>query len=198
MTPHLRPSPRDVFVHVAQRSPHRSALFSTPSDYRALLDVLGRGLPQHLARPIAYCLMPDGWELVVGTSDPHAVQACLHRVLATHSPRRRDPRASPMSALPLPAVSDLVRCCRQVERRALQAGLVRRAQDWPWSSLAARLRDDPRLPLVDTPFLSSRVWVDHVNEPDESLRRPLPDAMRLHPSLATPPSRRRHPPPHRP
>jgi putative transposase len=58
-----------------------------------------------------------------------------------------------------------MRTCRYVERNALRAGLVRRAQDWPWCSLADRLRPEPRLPLVSTPFLVSDAWIEYVNAP---------------------------------
>lgn len=56
-----------------------------------------------------------------------------------------------------------MRVCRQVERAALEARLVRRAQDWPWASLSERLRPACDLPMVNAPFLSSRAWADYVN-----------------------------------
>src|SRR5690349_18838811 len=55
--------------------------------------------------------------------------------------------------------------CRYVERSALRAGLVSAAQDWPWGSLAERLRFHTRLPLVSTPFLASSAWAEYVNAP---------------------------------
>ena len=55
--------------------------------------------------------------------------------------------------------------CRYVERNALRANLVARAEDWPWSSLYRRVaRMDPSwlsvwpVPLPDD-------WVAHVNLP---------------------------------
>jgi putative transposase len=71
----------------------------------------------------------------------------------------------------IPAVGDLVRVCRYVERNALHAGLVRQAQDWPWGSLAQRLHSFQYVPLVNAPFRSSRAWADYVNT-----KRPGDDA----------------------
>ena len=50
-----------------------------------------------------------------------------------------------------------------MERNALQAGLVRQAQDWPWASLSERLQPAQCVPLVNAPFLSTRAWADYVN-----------------------------------
>jgi hypothetical protein len=56
-----------------------------------------------------------------------------------------------------------VTVCRYVERNALSAGLVARAQDWPWCSLAARVSSNMPVPLVSTAFLASNAWIDYVN-----------------------------------
>lgn len=68
-----------------------------------------------------------------------------------------------MVTTPLAEIDDLIRAARDVERQALAAGLVRRAQDWPWGSLAGRLDATNPLPLVAAPFLESRAWTDYVN-----------------------------------
>ena len=59
----------------------------------------------------------------------------------------------------------LVVTCRYVERNALAARLVRRAEDWPWSSLSERINPDSNMPVVCTPFLISEAWLDYVNTP---------------------------------
>jgi putative transposase len=55
--------------------------------------------------------------------------------------------------------------CRDVERNALRAGLVRRAEAWRWGSLWRRQQGDPRLVeiLSDWPVRQPRGWLDHVN-----------------------------------
>jgi len=167
------------YFHVINRSARRLVLFARPADYRAFLRLLGQALARHPVRLVAYSLMPDHWHLVVGPTDSTALSRCLHWVTSTHAVRLRHHRDSvgegPLyqgrfTSLELPAVGDLVRVCRYVERNALQAHLVRRAQDWPWSSLSERLRPSMNLPLVNTPFLSSRAWADYVNT-----RRPSDD-----------------------
>jgi putative transposase len=160
------------YFHVINRSAGRLVLFAQPADYRAFLDVLGQALARHPVRLIAYSLMPNHWHLVMGPTGSTALSKCLHWVTSTHAVRFRHCRDSigdgpvyqgRFTSLELPAIGDLMRACRYVERNALQAHLVRRAQDWPWCSLSERLHPSASLPLVNTPFLSSRAWADYVN-----------------------------------
>ena len=160
------------YFHVINRSVRKLVLFTQPADYRAFLSILSQGLEQHPARLIAYSVMPNHWHLVMGHTDTATLSRCLHWVTSTHAIRLNRHRDSVgegpvyqgrFTSVEIPAVGDLVRVCRYVERNALHAGLVRQAQDWPWASLAERLQASPRVPLVNAPFLSSRAWADYVN-----------------------------------
>jgi putative transposase len=157
---------------VINRSVRRLVLFTQPADYRAFLSILGQALEQHPVRLIAYSVMPNHWHLVMGQTDTATLSRCLHWVTSTHAIRLNRHRQSVgegpvyqgrFTSVEIPAVGDLVRVCRYVERNALQAGLVRRAQDWPWGSLSERLQSSQCVPLVNAPFLSSRAWADYVN-----------------------------------
>lgn len=167
-----RSSQRASYFHVINRSARKLVLFTQPADYRAFLAILGQALEQHPVRLVAYTLMPNHWHLVVGPTGTAALSRCLHWVTATHAIRLNRHRQSVghgpvyqgrFNSVEIPAVGDLVRVCRYVERNALQARLVRRAQDWPWASLSERLQPSQGLPLVNAPFLCSRAWADYVN-----------------------------------
>lgn len=167
-----RSTQRATYFHVINRSARRLVLFEQPADYRSFLTILSQGLAQHPVRLIAYCLMPNHWHLVMGPTDTSSLSRCLHWVTVTHAVRLHRFRnlvgdgpvyQGRFTSMEIPAVGDLMRVCRYVERNALQARLVRRAQDWPWCSLAERLQPEMDLPMVTTPFLASRAWVDYVN-----------------------------------
>jgi putative transposase len=51
-----------------------------------------------------------------------------------------------------------------VEGNPLAAGLVRRAEDWRWSSLRLRLDGDPLGLLSEGPVPLPANWMDYVNE----------------------------------
>jgi len=56
---------------------------------------------------------------------------------------------------------------RYVERNALRANLVQRAEDWRWSSLWRRQHSDakPALVLANWPLSLPPDWLDSVNRP---------------------------------
>ena len=70
-------------------------------------------------------------------------------------------------AFPMQTDAHFLTVCRYVERNALRAGLVRRAEDWRWGSLARRRSRDPdaRTLLSDWPVDPPRGWLRIVNEP---------------------------------
>ena len=162
------------YFHIINRSVRRLVLFTQPADYRAFLSILSEALAEHPVRLVAYSVMPNHWHMVMGQTDTTTLSRCLHWVTSTHAIRLNRHRQSVaegpvyqgrFASMEIPAVGDLVRVCRYVERNALQEGLVRRAQDWPWSSLSERLQTEQRVPLVNAPFLCSRAWADYVNTP---------------------------------
>lgn len=169
-----RSTQRTSYFHVINRSVRGLVLFTQPADYRAFLAILSQALERHPVQLIAYSLMPNHWHLVMGQTDTAILSRCLHWVTSTHAIQlnrfRQSASEGPVyqgrfTSVEIPAVGDLVRVCRQVERNALQAGLVRQAQDWPWASLSDRLQSSQCVPLINAPFLSTRSWADYVNTP---------------------------------
>ena len=76
----------------------------------------------------------------------------------------------------------LRRCMRElargeyVERNALRAGLVERAEDWRWGSLHQRTHQADGPPLCDWPLPQPPDWTEYVNAPQteaelEAIRR---------------------------
>jgi putative transposase len=59
----------------------------------------------------------------------------------------------------------LLAVCRYVERNALRAGLVARAEDWPWSSLWRRTYGpaSARALLAPSSVPCPAGWLEHVN-----------------------------------
>jgi REP-associated tyrosine transposase len=174
------------FFHVINRSTRKAPLFQKSRDYRAFLGTLKEGLVHHPVNLLAYCVMSTHWHLVLGPVVPIELSQLMHWVTLTHAIRwhrhRRTVGQGPVyqgrfKSEAIVAAARLVHACRYVERNALRAGLVKRAQDWPWSSLSERLSPAVGIPLVSTPFLASPMWVDYVNAPlalDERLQRPDP------------------------
>ena len=68
--------------------------------------------------------------------------------------------------------------CRYVERNALRAGLVKRAEDWRWSSLWQRTHGGGEAPewLAQWPIERPGNWLEWTNQPQISVEL---DALRI-------------------
>ena len=170
-----RPRRRQLIAphfHVINRSVRRMPLFLRPKDYRAFLEVLQIGFARYQVCPIAYCILSNHWHLVLEPAGTAELIRFMHWVTVTHAIRwhrhHRSVGGGPVYqgryySVPIDAADDLMRVCRYVERNAMAARVVKRAQDWPWCSLAARLAARDDLPLKSAPFFSSAAWIDYVN-----------------------------------
>jgi len=166
---------------IVATTPNKTPIFTLPAHYRAVEHHLRDALTAHQVKLISYCLMSARWQLVVGPNDPARVDQCLERVTAARGSAWFEGLSVVVQRLE--TVSDLLRAARDAEREALRCGLVRQAQDWPWSSLAERLQPSGRLELVEAPFLASAAWVDFVNTArpeDEEARGLWPALTRRH------------------
>jgi putative transposase len=160
--------------HVVNRSVRRIPIFIRRTDYRAFLAVLQEGFDKFAVVPLAYCVMPNHWHLVLEPAGTAVLIRFMHWVTVTHAVRwhrhHRTVGGGPVyqgryHAIPIETAEGLMRACRYVERNALSSGMARRAEDWPWCSLAERLRGGADLPLKPAPFFTSSAWVEYVNQP---------------------------------
>ena len=76
---------------------------------------------------------------------------------------------SRFKSFPIQTDEHFLTVCRYVERNALRARLAKRAEDWPWCSLACRVQKlDKRSALLDDwPVECPRGWGQAVNRPQE-------------------------------
>src|SRR5262249_24299702 len=85
-------------------------------------------------------------------------------------------------AFPVSSDTNFLRLCRYVERNGLRAGLVARAEDWPWSSLAQRAGDRTPVILTEWPVTRPADWnelvqldvVDETHELRQAIKRSSP------------------------
>ena len=102
------------------------------------------------------------------------LSAFMHQLMTTHVRRWHAHHCEGeghvyqgrFKSFPVESDEHLDTLCRYVERNAVRAGLVERAEDWVWSSVWARLHpDDSRgLPLDDWPLPRPVDWLDRVNQ----------------------------------
>jgi putative transposase len=171
-----RHTPGGFVYHALNRATARLKLFRKAADYEAFLRVFDEALDRHPIRVLAYCLMPTHWHVVLWPADDGQVSAFLRWLTLTHSVRWHKHYQSTGSghvyqnrfkAFAVAEDAHLLTVVRYVERNALRAGLVPRAEDWRWSSLACRLAGGApaQRRLHAWPIPRPPDWLPHVAEP---------------------------------
>ena len=163
-----------IVFHVLNRASRRHPLFSEDRDYEAFVHLLGQASRRASVRILAYCVMPNHWHLVVWPRTDGELSSFMHWLTMTHAVRwhscRRTAGLGPVyqgrfKAVPVQDDMHLLRVCRYVERNAVRAGLVQRAEDWHWGSLWQRVENCHPVPLSAWPIPYPPEWPRLVNDP---------------------------------
>jgi putative transposase len=165
----------DGHYHVISRGNNRAQLFGEPCDYKAFVELMAQAQRRLGLSLLAACVMPNHVHLVVAQARPTDISRWMHWLLTTHSHRYHLRRESSgrvwqgrFKAFPIEQDAHLLTVMRYVERNALRAGLVHRAEDWAWGSLAWRhLGTQPEL-LSAPPLALPANWLTWVNSPQTS------------------------------
>jgi putative transposase len=171
-----RQAPGGIVYHVLNRAVARLPLFQKPPDYAAFLRVVAEALPGHPMRILGFILMPNHWHFVLWPENDGDLSAFCRWLTHTHSMRWHAHHHTSgtghiyqgrFKSFPVESDDHLYAVCRYVERNALRAKLVRRAERWRWSSLWRRLHGDaePGRLLSPWPIPLPATWVEHVHEP---------------------------------
>src|SRR5436190_718858 len=131
-----------VCYHVLNRGNARRTIFHKPADFDAFVQAARRASDLVPMRVLAWCLMPNHFHLVLWPEADPDLSRWMHRLMNTHVRRyHRHYHGSGhvwrgrFKAFPIEADEHLLTVLRYVERNPLRAGLVERAELWPWSSL---------------------------------------------------------------
>ena len=154
----------------------RGKIFHKPEDFEAFERILAEGLERYACRILAYQLMPSHWHLVLQPTEEGGMSNFLRWVSLTHTMRSHAHYRTGgeghiyqgrFKSFPVQDDEHFLVVCRYVERNALRAGLVKRAEDWRWGSLNRWLDDPEREPQLLSPWPIPRAprWIERVNTP---------------------------------
>ena len=171
-----RIAPGGMVYHVLNRAVARLPLLQKDQDYDAFEAVLAEAWQRHPIRILDYCLMPNHWHLVLYPRADGELTAFVRWLTHTHTMRWHAHYHTTgtghlyqgrFKSIPVQTDEHFLTVCRYVERNALRANLVRRAEDWRWCSLWRRQTRKAKLTqiLADWPMDRPRPWLHLVNEP---------------------------------
>jgi putative transposase len=160
--------PRPVFAgiphHVTQRGNRGQAVFFSDEDRAAYLGWLAHYCVRFRVEVLAYCLMTNHVHLVVVPETADALEKIfrpLHTRYAQHINRARAWTGHLWQGRFFSSALDeryLWAAIGYVERNPVRAGMIRRAEDYRWSSASAHCR------LVNDYVLTKDpVWTDRLN-----------------------------------
>jgi REP-associated tyrosine transposase len=172
----LRSAEGGYIYHVLNRANARMTIFAKDGDYEAFEQVLAEAVERTGTRLLSYCVMPNHWHLVVYPREDGELSQFVGWLTLTHTQRWHAHRHSTGSghvyqgrfkSFPVATDGHFFTVARYVERNALRANLVERAEQWPWCSLARWLRGSQadRELLASWPLARKANWVEHVNQP---------------------------------
>jgi REP element-mobilizing transposase RayT len=134
-----RHAPGGIIYHALNRAVARLPLFQKDGDYEAFERVLALALKKYPIRLLAYCVMPNHWHMVLWPREDGELSAFLRWLTLTHSMRWHTHYHTTgtghlyqnrFKSFPIEADDHLYTVLRYVERNALRANLVKRAEDW--------------------------------------------------------------------
>ena len=139
-----------ALYHVTSRGDRREPIVEDDTDRQAWLDVVAQGVERFEASVFAYCLMSNHYHVVVQTHRPNLSRLMRHvNGVYTQTYNRRHRKVGHLfqgrfKAILVDEESYFLEVCRYVDLNPVRAGMVKRPQDWAWSSYRAHTgRSEP-------------------------------------------------------
>ena len=141
----------NLIYHVLNRANDRKIIFHKNSDYEAFERIMVEVQMRIPMRILAWCLMPNHWHLVLWPTFDGQLSEYMRLLTLTHTQRWHAHYQSAGSghlyqgrfkSFIVESDAYLLIVCRYVEQNPLRAKLVRRAEDWRWSSYRFYELDD--------------------------------------------------------
>jgi len=167
--------PGGMIFHILNRGNARSQIFEHDRDYDALERIMVETGDRFAVRILAYCIMPNHWHMVLWPTRDGELGQFVQRMTTTHVRRWHLYRQTvgtghlyqgAYKSFPIQDDDHFLTVCRYVEQNPLRAGLVARAEEWPWSSLGlkrtgAAKNGGPK--ISEWPVARPANWLDFVN-----------------------------------
>ena len=180
-----RNTPAGLVYYVLNRGVGRRTLFRKEEDYAAFERVMAEAHHRVPIRILAYCLMPNHWHFVLWPRAEGEMSEFMKWLTHTHTQRWHAHYHTSgtghlyqdrFKSFAVQKDLHLLLVLRYVERNALRANMVARAEQWTWSSIWRRQNEQGVAMLSDWPVQRPPDWVEFVNEPQtqdelEALRR---------------------------
>ena len=142
-----RVSVGNMLYHVINRSNARAKIFHTEDDYKHFEKLLQDGKDMVDMRIVGYCIMPNHFHLILYPKRDGDMGEYMRWITTTHVRQRRVKTKSigdghlyqgTYKSFPVETNEYAQQLMQYIEQNPLRAKLVKKAEDWKWSSLWKR------------------------------------------------------------
>jgi putative transposase len=158
-----------TIFHVLNRANSKLKIFEQNIDYEEFIEVLTISLKKYEIDIYSYKIMPTHWHIVCSARIDGEISRWMSWLQASHTQRWHSRHKTigrghfyqgRFKSFIIQKDQHFLQVCRYVERNALRAGLVKRAEDWRWSSLNRR----NKIPISKWPIEKPKKYLEFVNE----------------------------------
>ena len=157
----------NIVYHVLNRANGRLRIFKKRQDFEAFESILADGVARFAMRLCGYCIMGGHWHLVLWPRHDGDLTDFMRWVTVTHTQRWHAAHGTTgtghlyqgrFKSFPVQNSGRYLSLMQYVEANPLRAGLVERAEQWPWSSLAIRCGEEKDISLDAGPTRLPHNW----------------------------------------
>jgi len=148
-----------AFYHIYNRGVEKRPIFIEERDHKAFLQFLAEAVPEFHLRLIAYCLMENHYHLFLQTLKAN-LQSAMKYIQGRYAQyvNFRYDRVGPLfqgryNSRLVNAEQYALILTRYIHRNPIEAGLVQKPEDYPWSSYPSYTGKLPCWSWLDTEWL---------------------------------------------
>ena len=151
--------PRDV-LHVFNRSVNRDTLFHAADDYAYFVDLVLESRRRFGLEVFTFCAMPNHWHLLLRAEATGDLSASLHWITFKHATYFRAVQKSVgnghvyqgrFHSKVIVGERYFVTAARYIETNPVRAGLAATPEEWTWSSVGHRAKQELDAPPISLP-----------------------------------------------
>ncbi|USN87567.1 MAG: transposase [Candidatus Nomurabacteria bacterium] len=162
--------------HVLNRANARVQIFDNKKDYQQFEEILEEAIEKYEVPLLAYCVMPNHWHMVLQPKQDGDMQKFIGWLSNTHTRRWHVTKDTigqghlyqgRYKSFICEQDHHLLTVLRYVERNAKKANLVKKAEDWQWSSVWRRENGtlEQKKILSNWPISIPRDYLNLLNKP---------------------------------
>ena len=172
----LRTNVGGYVYHVLNRANARVQIFDNNKDYQLFEQILTEAKEKYDMRLLSYCIMPNHWHLILYPKKDGDLSKFMNWLTLTHTQRWHARKRTTgqghlyqgrYKSFLCQDDNHFLTLVRYVERNALKANLVDKAEEWRWGSVYRRKYGSPKQKdlLALWPVQKPKDYIIWLNQP---------------------------------